>query len=68
MNTLKIRTLIAMTLYFIMFMGITVACGTNQGMMDGNGYATMNSWNWLQILVSLGIGFFIGFLVFRRKK
>lgn len=64
----KIRTLNTLTLSFIMFMEITVACDPNQEMMNGNGYATMNSWNWLQILVSLGIGFLIGFLVFRRKK
>ena len=37
-----------------------------RGMMHGSGSIGLNSWNWPQILISMGIGFLIGILVSRR--
>ncbi len=35
-------------------------------LMHGNGSPNLNNWNWTQILISLGIGFALGWLVSRR--
>ncbi len=68
MNTEKVKTLIIMALYSIMFIVISASCDSNQGMMQGNGTTTMNGWNWSQLLIGVGIGILIGFLIFRKKK
>jgi hypothetical protein len=60
-------------LYFIAFLVIIVAfllLGGGpwaRGMMHGSRYMSMGYWNWTQILISLGLGFVLGFLVARRK-
>ena len=38
------------------------------GMMHGNRSMSMDNLNWLQILISLGIGFVLGLLYSRRKR
>lgn len=38
------------------------------GMMHGGRYSGYNSWNWTQILISIGIGFLIGWFVARRRR
>lgn len=38
-----------------------------KGMTHGNGSINLNHLNWVQILVSLGIGFLLGWVVARRK-
>lgn len=38
-----------------------------KGMGNGNGPSGMNSLRWGQILISLGIGFFLGWLASRRR-
>jgi hypothetical protein len=38
-----------------------------RGMMHGNRPISMSHLNWVQILISLAIGFVAGFLVSRRK-
>jgi hypothetical protein len=37
-------------------------------MMQGNGSVNMNSWNWGQILIGLGIGFLLCYLIIRKKR
>lgn len=38
-----------------------------KGMMHEGGSVNMASWNWTQILISIGIGFLLGLVVGRRK-
>jgi len=69
MKSGRIITTIKTALYFIAFASLTVACDTGQGMMHGgNNSMNMGNWNWPLILISLGIGFLIGYLVARRRK
>lgn len=69
MKTEKIRAIIKTSLYFIAFAAIIVACDTEQGMMHGNGGSMdTGSWNWAPILISLVIGFLLGYLVARKRK
>ena len=68
MNPERIRKLIAATICFIMFTATIVSCETNRGMMQGNGSVNMNNWNWGQILIGLGIGFLLCFLIIRKKR
>jgi hypothetical protein len=67
MNTKKMTTAITTGLYSILLL-ILIACDTNGGMMYGNGSTGMYNWNWGSIFTALAVGFFIGFLVFRKKK
>ena len=69
MKSRRIPTTIKAALYFIVFAAITVACDTEQGMMHGSGGSMdMGNWNWVQILISLGVGFLLGYLVARRRR
>jgi len=38
-----------------------------KGMMHGSGSTSMAHLNWVQILVSFGLGFLLGIIVSRRK-
>ena len=38
-----------------------------KGLMHGNRSMAMANWNWVQILISLGIGFVLGLVVAKRK-
>ncbi|MCB9299542.1 MAG: hypothetical protein H6566_02770 [Lewinellaceae bacterium] len=46
------------------------ACVNQQGhgMMQGNDTMYMGNWNWLLIVITLGIGLLIGLIVARKKK
>jgi len=69
MKTERIRATVKTELYFIAFAAIIVACDTEQGMMHGDGGSMdMGSWNWVPILISLVIGFLLGYLVARKRK
>jgi len=69
MKSGRITTTTKTALYFIAFAIIIVACDTEQGMMHGGGRSMdMGSWNWVPILISLVIGFLLGYLVARRRK
>lgn len=72
MNTRRIVRTIATILCFIAPLVIIVACDNEQGMMPGSSMAVMTNWNWGQIIIGLGIGILIGFLLglvfIRRKK
>jgi hypothetical protein len=68
MSPEKIRKIIIASIYITMFTAIIVSCETNRGMMQGNGSVNMNSWNWGQILIGLGIGFLLCYLIIRKKR
>ena len=38
-----------------------------KGLSHGNGSTGLNDLKWIQILISLGIGFLLGYLVSRRR-
>jgi len=38
-----------------------------KGMTHGSGSVSLAHLNWAQILISLGLGFLLGWIVFRRK-
>ena len=38
-----------------------------KGLMHGNRSIHMANWNWVQILISLGLGFVLGLIVAKRK-
>ena len=65
MNTKKIT----IGLCFIGILVMFIACDSGQGMMNGNnGSMYMTNWNWLQIIISIGLGILLGYFIFRRKK
>jgi hypothetical protein len=68
MNSKRITT----ALCFIVFIVTVMACNNGHGMMNGRNPTGMNTYNWTQILISLGviclIGFIIWFVISRRKK
>ena len=69
MKTERIKATVKTALYFIVFAVIIVACDTEQGMMHGDGGSMdMGNWNWVPILISLVIGFLLGYLVARKRK
>jgi hypothetical protein len=69
MKSGKIMATIRTALYFIAFAAIMAACDTEQGMMHGGGWSmNMGNWNWAPILISLVIGFLLGYLVARRRR
>ena len=46
-----------------------MACNSEPGMMqEGRWTRFMINLNWEQIIISIGFGFLLGFLVFRKKK
>jgi hypothetical protein len=49
--------------YFILFAVIMEACDTGQGMMHGSNSTGTDNWNWVQILISLGLGILLGFVL-----
>ena len=69
MKTERIRATVKTALYFIAFAVLIVACDTEHGMMHGDGWSMdMGTWNWVPILISLVIGFLLGYLVARKRK
>lgn len=69
MKSPGVTTLIKTILSFILFAAVLVACDNQQVMMNGGGGSSyMGNWNWPGILISLAIGFLIGYLVARRRK
>ena len=69
MKSERITTAIKTALCFIAFAAVLVACDTEQGMMHGGGRSMdMGNWNWVPILISLVIGFLLGYLVARKRK
>jgi hypothetical protein len=63
MITRKIGKKIIPVLCFISFALIIVACNNEQGRMNGNNSMGMNNFNWIQILIGLGIVRLIGFMI-----
>ena len=69
MEIVRITATIKTALYFIMLIAIMVACDTQQEMMNEGGRSmNLGNLHWGQILISLGKGFLLGFLVARRRK
>jgi hypothetical protein len=69
METVRITAIIKTALYFIMLSAIMVACDTQQVMMhEGGRSMDLGNLHWAQILISLGKGFLLGYLVARRKR
>lgn len=69
MKSVRIITKFKAVLHFIVFAVIMTACDTGQRMMHVDGRSLeMGTWNWLQILISLGIGFLIGYIVARKRS
>jgi H+/Cl- antiporter ClcA len=73
MSTRRIRTINTTALYFIALVVIVVAfllLGGGPwmtGMIHGNRSIGMSNWNWTQILISLALGFLLGWIFNRRK-
>jgi hypothetical protein len=69
MEIVRITATIKTALYFIMLIAIMVACDTQQEMMhEGGRSMNLGNLHWVQILISLGKGFLLGFLVARRRR
>lgn len=68
MKTKRTTAAIATACYSVLFLILIAGCDTNGGMMHGDGLTSMYNWNWGPALIGLAVGFFIGFLVFRKKK
>jgi Na+/H+-dicarboxylate symporter len=51
------------------FIGIYMACNSGQGMMHGGRWTTfIINLNWEQIIIGIGLGFLLGYFIFRKKK
>jgi len=70
MNNRRILNTISTVLLGIMVVIVIVDCDTEKGVMLGSGWLGMGHWNWPQILISIGVGFLLGFLfnVFVTKR
>lgn len=69
MKSSRIWPIIKTALYFISFAAIIVACNTEQGMMNGGGRSmNMGNWNWVPILIGVGIVLLLVYFVARRRK
>lgn len=71
MKTRAIAKNITTVLSFMVLVIMFVACDNDQGMMHGGGLNGMSNWSGGQILIILigiGFGFLVGFLVYRNKK
>jgi hypothetical protein len=72
MSTRRVTTSTT-ALYFVAFVVIIAAfllLGGGpwiKGMMHGSRSIGMANWNWALILICLGLGFLLGFLVSRRR-
>jgi hypothetical protein len=72
MSTRRIRTANNTTIYIIAIIAIVIAflllggAPWVRGIVHGDMGIHTYSWNWTQILISLGIGFLLGWLVARR--
>jgi len=70
MSTRRNTTAIYYVLAFVVIIVAFLLLGGGpwiKGMMHGSGSTGMGQLNWVQILVSLGLGFLLGILVSRRK-
>jgi len=63
MNTIRITKTITTIFGFIVIVSMFMACDNERGMMYGNSSMGMNNWNWIEIIISLGIGLLIGLLI-----
>jgi len=63
MGTRRIATRIIALLFFIAFAVIMGACDTWEGKIQGSNSIAMANWNWAQILISLGLGILLGFVL-----
>ncbi|WP_373551940.1 hypothetical protein [Haliscomenobacter sp.] len=64
MNKIKIINAFVVA---VLSVGIA-ACTNHQGMMHGNGTMYMTNWNWVLVVIGLGIVFLLGFSIARRKR
>jgi len=63
-----IRITIILSLYFFAIVFIIMSCGMGQGMMNDGWSISMINWNWTPILIVIGLGLIISWLIFRSKK
>jgi len=61
-TTIYIVALIAIVIAFLLLGGAPWV----RGLIHGDSSISFYRWNWTQILISLGIGFLLGYLVARR--
>jgi len=51
------------------FTGIYMACNNGPGMMHEGRWTTyITNLDWEQIIIGIGLGFLLGYFVFRKKK
>jgi hypothetical protein len=64
MNISRIAKIIPSAFFFAGLAILMAACNDNQGMMHGgsNMSTGLANWNWVQIIVCLGVGFVLGYL------
>lgn len=73
MSPKRIATTNKTALYFITFVVIIAAflllggLPWLKGIMRGSRSMDIDNWNWVQILISLGIGFLLGLIVAKRR-
>jgi len=63
-TALYLIVLVAIIIIFILLGGVS----WTRGLMHGNMSISFYSWNWTEILISIAIGFLLGYLVARRKR
>lgn len=70
MNKRRILNTVSTVILGIVLVFVIVDCDTDKGIMIGGEWAGTGLWNWPQILISVGVGFLIGFLfnVFVTKR
>ncbi|HAQ21404.1 MAG TPA: hypothetical protein DCR40_19570 [Prolixibacteraceae bacterium] len=69
MRNISNKTLLYVVALLVIVVAFLLLGGTNwlKGMSDGNKMISMNNLNWVQILISLVIGFVLGLFYSRRR-
>ena len=63
MNTKKLLVVLG----FVVFAPVIMAFSTERGMFIGSDLMNISNWSWSQIFVGFILGFFVGFVVFKRR-
>jgi hypothetical protein len=67
-NTPLVIALVIVAVLFLFFGGGAMTGGMMSGGMNGNGWMGERSWMWIPALLTLGLGFVLGWVIFKKRE
>jgi len=67
-NTPLVIAFISVVILFVIFSGGAMTGGMMNGGMHGNGWMGERSWMWAPVLLTLGLGVVLGWVIFKKKE